>query len=220
MRIRSLGRSAAALVSFALAAGAAFAQTPPTPAETGSRARATANLASYISDRDYPHEAVKLGEQGTVGFRLDIDPDGRVAACTIIQSSGSAALDSASCRIMTERARFTPARDEEGKAVPDSHISRIRWIMPSDAYPQSLEATAYEKWAACVSEQSAKFAPTRLSPRDVSRKALTACIDFEIETGKELETEIALIPARNQIRAMTEAKLIELRRAAVAAPAR
>ena len=177
-----------------------------------------ANLASYLTDRDYPHDAIQRWEQGIVGFRLDVDSEGKVAGCTIVQSSGSLALDSASCRIMTERARFTPARDSQGRAVPDSVHSRIRWVMPSDSAPRSRQATLFEQWADCASRESAKLAPTRLSVRTVTRKALAACVELEILTGQELGTEIALIPARNQIRAMTEAKLAELRKAPGARP--
>ena len=95
-----------------------------------SSARALANLASYISDEDYPAEAIRNGEQGIVGFVLDIGPDGLVTDCRIESSSGSASLDEATCRIMRTRPRFTPARDAEGNAIPDAMKARIRWVLP------------------------------------------------------------------------------------------
>ena len=115
----------------------------PAPDQTSSRVHwvlpdrasstsARANLASYISDSDYPAEAIRAGEQGTVGFRLDVGPEGLVTGCTILLSSNSASLDGATCRILQARARFTPARDSHGRAVADSVKGRIRWVLPPD----------------------------------------------------------------------------------------
>jgi protein TonB len=106
------------------------APAPPPPAKKLEPARAKANLASYVSDSDYPAAAVRAEEQGTAGFRLSVGPDGRVTDCTIIGSSGSSALDSATCRIMEKRARFTPARDSDGRVASDSVASAIRWVLP------------------------------------------------------------------------------------------
>jgi len=101
------------------------------PEEDASR-RARANLASYISDDDYPAEAISRGEEGTVGFLLSIGADGAVSGCEVQSSSGSEALDSATCRIMRERARFAPARDSSGRPIPDAVKARIRWVLPVD----------------------------------------------------------------------------------------
>ena len=45
-------------------------------AAAGSRAGA-GQLAGYISNDDYPIEAMRRGEQGRVGFELEISPEGR-----------------------------------------------------------------------------------------------------------------------------------------------
>jgi protein TonB len=105
---------------------------PPAPpaARTVEPARARANLASYVSDEDYPGTAVRNEEQGTTRFRLGVGPDGKVTDCTVTGSSGSSALDSATCRLMKSRARFAPARDSDGRQVPDSVTSAIRWVLP------------------------------------------------------------------------------------------
>jgi periplasmic protein TonB len=105
---------------------------PPAPPRTVEPARARANLASYVSDADYPASAIRAEEQGTTGFRLTVGPDGRVTNCAVTSSSGSSALDTATCRIMRSRARFTPARDDHGQATTDSVSSRIRWVLPED----------------------------------------------------------------------------------------
>ena len=94
------------------------------------RAKTKANLASYIRHDDYPSDAMRRREQGKVGFRLHVGPDGKVLDCLIAEPSGSALLDQATCRIMRQRARYTPARDEAGNAVHDLDESYIRWILP------------------------------------------------------------------------------------------
>lgn len=76
-----------------------------------------ASLASYFSSNDYPMSAVDAREQGTVRFWIEVSAEGRVTECHIVQSSGSAALDAATCRVMRERARYTPARDANGRPV-------------------------------------------------------------------------------------------------------
>jgi len=99
--------------------------------------RAKANLASLISDADYPPSAIRAGAQGVVGFALDIGPDGRVTNCTIVSSSGAAMLDAQTCRIMSARAQFVPAHDREGRPIADRVHSRIRWVLPQ---PEAADA--------------------------------------------------------------------------------
>ncbi|HKT16084.1 MAG TPA: TonB family protein [Allosphingosinicella sp.] len=103
---------------------------PPPPPPKIEPARAKANLASYVSNDDYPDAALRNEEQGVTAFRLEVGPDGRVVNCTVTSSSGSTTLDNATCRIMKSRARFTPATDSSGKKVSDSTSSRIRWVLP------------------------------------------------------------------------------------------
>lgn len=100
---------------------------PPPPPVTVEPARARANLATYVSNDDYPASALRNEESGTTGFRLTVGPNGRVTNCVVTSSSGSSALDSATCRIMRSRARFTPARDNRGNPTTDTVSSRITW---------------------------------------------------------------------------------------------
>jgi protein TonB len=102
----------------------------PPPPRTFEPARAHANLGSYVSDADYPDSALRGEQQGTTRFRLLVGPDGRVADCVVLGSSGSSALDSATCRLMKSRARFSPARDSGGNPTTDNVASAIRWVLP------------------------------------------------------------------------------------------
>jgi protein TonB len=105
---------------------------PPPPARKLEPARAKANLHSYVSDDDYPAAAARNEEEGTTRFRLTVGADGRVSDCAVTGSSGSSALDAATCRIMKSRARFTPARDSDGKPTGDTVTSAIRWVLPDE----------------------------------------------------------------------------------------
>jgi len=89
-----------------------------------------AALATYIASGDYPMEALRRRQQGRVEFELIIGADGRPADCRILTSSGSAALDEATCRIMRERPRFAPARDPAGQPTTDVVRSAVRWVLP------------------------------------------------------------------------------------------
>ncbi len=77
-------------------------------------------------------EAIRNEEQGTTAFRVEINRSGRVSDCIVTSSSGSDALDEATCKILERRARFVPARDSAGNRVPDEYSGRIRWELPDD----------------------------------------------------------------------------------------
>lgn len=96
----------------------------------GERARVTP-LASYLSTDDYPAAALRNNEQGRVTVILDVAPTGRVNNCIVTESSGSATLDSTTCRIMRSRPRYRPARNPRGVAVADRDLAIVRWQLPS-----------------------------------------------------------------------------------------
>ena len=106
----------ACLVSLMLGAFPAMAQ--------GSRP------VGLLRGDDYPAEAVKRREEGTVSTRLRVSAEGRVMACAILQSA-TPTLDAATCRILTERARFKPSTDSSGKAIEsDFDAPAVRWVLP------------------------------------------------------------------------------------------
>ena len=105
---------------------------PPPPPRVSPPQRARANLNSYFSADDYPAAALRGNDQGTTGFRLSIGPNGRVTDCSVTSSSGSAALDQATCRILRSRARYTPARDSSGNPTSGSDSGRVTWRLPAD----------------------------------------------------------------------------------------
>jgi len=104
--------------------------------------RAQANLGDYIGATDYPAAALVGGEEGPVGFQLSVTPEGQISDCRITASSGSVSLDETTCRLMTERVRFTPARDAAGNPVADVKTARLRWVLPQPAPPVRARARA------------------------------------------------------------------------------
>jgi protein TonB len=119
-------------------AGGDLGPTFPPPLPTASPGprfapRTAAPLGTpgrWVSDGDYPSAALHRGEQGAAGFEVTIGPDGRVRDCRITRSSGSTSLDNATCANVSERARFNPARDENGEPVVGRYANVIRWRIP------------------------------------------------------------------------------------------
>jgi periplasmic protein TonB len=93
---------------------------PPPPHKVQSAVSAKGSLTSLFGPDDYPPSAQASGAEGTSQASITIGPDGRVASCTIIRSSGNNALDSATCNIIRRRAKYIPAKDSNGNAVSDT----------------------------------------------------------------------------------------------------
>jgi protein TonB len=120
-----------ALSVFALLAAQA---APPPPGEPGRAQRARLVQASITID-DYPAAAAREGAEGTVLTRFVVDRSGQPTNCVIAQSSGNAALDEVSCRIVIERFRFEPARNAAGNRIEETRAQRIVWRLPEPIPP-------------------------------------------------------------------------------------
>ena len=91
------------------------------------------NPGQWATNADYPAAAMREEREGTSGFRLTIDASGLPTACDIVSSSGHADLDSTTCQLLIERARFRPGLDPAGKRVGGTYTNRIRWQIPDGA---------------------------------------------------------------------------------------
>lgn len=194
-----------------LALPPAYAQEPEGPA----RARAAQNLASLFSDEDYPAAAVRNGEEGPVGFLLSIDAEGKPAGCAVTSSSGSAVLDTTTCRLLMERARFTPARDSNGRATADELHGRIVWRLPDDEPPRLAAVTTL--WMACLAGEAAKLVPGNLPSADIVTRAFAACTALEALFAAETDAG-ALERARPEMRQMIQALVDQTRAQLKAGP--
>lgn len=104
--------------------------TDPSGEKSKLKERAKANLAANFSNDDYPAIAVDQDQSGSVALALLVDEAGKIADCTVINTSGVAVLDAQSCRILQIRAKFSPAIGVDGKAAKDAVVTRVRWEMP------------------------------------------------------------------------------------------
>ena len=100
---------------------------PPPPVKRQQAKSATGSLQGLFGTDDYPAAALDNEEEGRTSVRLTIGANGRVADCQVSSSSGSRALDSATCRVIRSRARFTPAMDSNGNPTSDTFSQTIVW---------------------------------------------------------------------------------------------
>lgn len=86
------------------------------------------NLAAYISDEDYPGQAIAEELGGTTRFVLMVDENGILKDCMTEESSGVASLDAVSCMVLVARSKFKPALDAGKRPVRSVLTSLIRWV--------------------------------------------------------------------------------------------
>ncbi|MBV9930892.1 MAG: energy transducer TonB [Alphaproteobacteria bacterium] len=134
------------------------------------------SLAGLISAADYPPSAIAAGEQGGVRVRLEVDENGRPTGCRVIESSGFESLDTATCRLLQERARFTPARDRQGKPIADIFFQRIAWRLTEPDQEPAVEA-ALGRWSSCLYDYAAEHAADSVDV--IGERAFATCRSFE-----------------------------------------
>ena len=93
----------------------------------------TADVTNIIRAEDYPAEAAKAQESGTVVARMQVTGDGRPLDCIIVESSRSASLDRATCRIFMERARFTETAKRH-RGEPFAVRLSVKWVLDVEPY--------------------------------------------------------------------------------------
>lgn len=93
-------------------------------------ARPKGNAGRWVTNDDYRTRWIMEEMEGTARFALSIDANGKVSGCTITRSTGHAPLDTATCDLLSKRARFDAARDSTGKAVPGNYSGSVTWRIP------------------------------------------------------------------------------------------
>lgn len=88
------------------------------------------NPGQWTTNDDYPSQALYNGAEGTASFLLMIADDGSVTDCHIVGTSHNDDLDTATCALTMERAKFHPAKNAKGEAVRSQYYNRIRWQIP------------------------------------------------------------------------------------------
>lgn len=86
-------------------------------------------ISGKISKRDYPRDLFAAGIQGRVGVLYVVSSEGRVTDCQIEHSSGSVALDDATCDLIIQRFRFRPSLDVQGRPVESMIEENHSWVI-------------------------------------------------------------------------------------------
>lgn len=107
----------------------AVSQNPTRVAPIGPRP--VSDPGSWIGPDDYPKAALRANAAGVTGFVLQVGVDGRVKDCFVTQTSGNDGLDAATCALLGDRARFTPALDPHARPMIGSYRSSVRWQIPT-----------------------------------------------------------------------------------------
>jgi TonB family protein len=104
---------------------------------------------TWVTSEDYPVSALRAGIGGKTGFRLAVDTQGHVSGCAITHSSGNAALDTATCALLSARAQFVPATDRHGDAIASTYMSSVRWQIPDNS-----EAMLQSHFESCIAKNN------------------------------------------------------------------
>ena len=85
-------------------------------------------IRGRFRNSDFPASARGAGRV-KIGVRYAVGPGGTVDDCEIIESSGYPEVDEMTCRVIVERYRFKPARDEEGTPVTKVMEEDYTWTL-------------------------------------------------------------------------------------------
>ncbi|HEY0314396.1 MAG TPA: energy transducer TonB [Allosphingosinicella sp.] len=99
------------------------------------RGSAPRQIHGRIKDRDYPESAKAAGAQGVVWVRYTVLVTGRATNCRVLRTSGNAAIDETTCRLIQDRFRYKPAKDERGRPVQADLVEKHEFIMREGSLP-------------------------------------------------------------------------------------
>lgn len=178
------------IVAIALAA-ALPAGAPPASVDKDNA------IAGLFMDDDYPPGSLDRDEQGTVEFNIHVNARGGVSGCEITKSSGFSELDAKTCEVVIERAKFIPARDAKGRAVPSVLSKTVTWRLEDDVYPSNpWSVAAVTTYGSSGEPSSCQI--TYLGGGSPAWRQRTPCLEQDISTlphgTKSLEMAMQFVP--------------------------
>ncbi|ANY20433.1 Gram-negative bacterial tonB protein [Tsuneonella dongtanensis] len=84
-----------------------------------------------VLEADWPEGARDSKREGTTKVSFEVDPEGKPAACQVIDSSGHPDLDARSCVIVGERGMFKPALAADGTPTRGRVTQEVIWRVPT-----------------------------------------------------------------------------------------
>ena len=110
---------------------AALALTPTDAGQASSSGPQPIEPTTWFNNDDYPADALRAGQEGRVGFSVQVDAKGAASSCSIAQSSGSPSLDATTCDLIMRKAHFIPAHGPNGAGIASRYEGYIRWHLPA-----------------------------------------------------------------------------------------
>lgn len=81
--------------------------------------------AYWVRAEDFP--ATEWHKAAITRYDLMVDKAGLPVGCTVTGPSGSATIDKVACASLVARAKYSPARDAEGRVVPQAIRGKLEW---------------------------------------------------------------------------------------------
>ena len=124
----------------------------------------TMDLSGLFTTDDYPPEALRKMQQGTVNVRVKVDSSGTIVNCIIAKSSETASLDSTTCAVIRARAHYAPVPEPSRHDLVRTNQVKIKWVIPrdeglpvADAYTRySFDLSATGQLSSCAVEFNGK----------------------------------------------------------------
>ena len=88
------------------------------------------DATSYIRPQDRTGVSIRPGMNATATVVLQVQSTGEARDCVVIHSTGDAYLDSRTCKIFVEGARYRPARDRAGQPIRAPLVASMTWGQP------------------------------------------------------------------------------------------
>ena len=86
-----------------------------------------ARIVRNLSNRDYHRLAAGRMPTGGAIVSLRVEPSGLASNCRIVRSSGDPFVDGGLCPLITQRLRFRPALDDQGRPIAYGLQSVATW---------------------------------------------------------------------------------------------
>ena len=87
------------MLTLILTALLSFAVLAPNGSEGPQRAAPLQPPSQWVTNDDYPYDALRRNAQGTVHYRVAVDEQGMPRDCRIEQTSGDESLDRTTCQV-------------------------------------------------------------------------------------------------------------------------
>ena len=85
---------------------------------------------AWLTSADYPTEALRQDQGGTVVVLVNVGETGLPEKCNVVISSKVPVLDEQTCAVLLRRTRYSPGQDADGKPKRSVTVERVRWLVP------------------------------------------------------------------------------------------